>query len=169
MKILQIGNKILREKSKDIPLDQIKSARIRTLIHKMSETLRNELNGVGLAAIQIGEPQSVFLISKYALKENELSAQNHEELKKKKEKEEYTVFINPKIIKYSKKKSLFSEGCLSVAEKFGKVKRSTNVTVEAYDENGQKFKRGAGGLLAQVIQHEADHLNGILFVDKVEI
>ena len=76
------------------------------------------------------------------------------------------VFINPKITKFSKKKKMMEEGCLSVRWIYGNVERSTNVTLEAYDENGEKVTRGAGGLLAHIFQHEVDHLNGILFIDK---
>ena len=76
------------------------------------------------------------------------------------------VFINPKITKLSKKKVNVPEGCLSVRWLYGDVKRSSNATIEAYDENGKKITRGAGGLLAQIFQHETDHLNGVLFIDK---
>lgn len=168
MEIIQLGDKILRHISEEIPVSRIKEKETAALIKKMSGVLRKEAQGVGLAAVQIGIPKSIFIVSKYVFKKNELGAENKEELKKRKEKEEYEVFINPKIVKLSKKKVLLSEGCLSIAGKFGKVRRSANATVEAYDENGVKFRRGAGGLLAQVIQHEVDHLGGVLFVDKIE-
>ena len=169
MTIIQIGNKILREVSEKIPLEKINTKETRELISKMSETLRKEPQGIGLAAVQIGIPKTIFMVSEYALKPSVFSrSEDDKELKKRKEKENYAVFINPGIIKFSKKKELLSEGCLSVAGRFGKVRRSTNVTIKAYDENGKKFERGAGGLLAQVIQHEIDHLNGLLFVDKAE-
>ncbi|MBI2507099.1 MAG: peptide deformylase [Candidatus Niyogibacteria bacterium] len=168
MTIIQIGNPTLRKHAAEIAADEIIKRKTKDLIKKMKEALRAEPAGIGLAAPQIDVSKSIFIVSKYVLEKKDLISKNEEELKKKKEKEEYAVFINPKIIKYSAKKSLCTEGCLSVAGKFGKVRRSTNVTVEALDENGQLFKRGAGGLLAQVLQHEVDHLNGILFVDKVE-
>ena len=60
------------------------------------------------------------------------------------------------------------EGCLSVRYAYGKVYRSERATIEAYDEEGNKFSRGAGGILAQIFQHETDHLNGILFIEKAE-
>jgi peptide deformylase len=79
------------------------------------------------------------------------------------------VFINPILVKESKaKKWMEGEGCLSVRWVYGKVKRSTNVTIRAYDEQGRVFERGAGGLLAHIFQHEIDHLNGILFIDKAK-
>ncbi|QQG46397.1 MAG: peptide deformylase [Candidatus Niyogibacteria bacterium] len=169
MNILQLGNNILRGTSEKIPENEIVSAQTRELIKKMSEALHKEPQGIGLAAVQIGVPKSVFIVSEYVFNPSSYAGkESEEEIKKRKETEKYAVFINPRIIKLSKKKALLSEGCLSVAGKFGRVKRSINVTVEAYDENGRMFKRGAGGLLAQVLQHEYDHLNGILFVDKVE-
>ncbi|MFC1730761.1 peptide deformylase, partial [candidate division KSB1 bacterium] len=75
------------------------------------------------------------------------------------------VYINPKIKKTSKKLSELEEGCLSVEGYSGTVTRSQQVTVEAYDEHGVKFTRGASGLLAQIFQHEIDHLNGVLYID----
>jgi peptide deformylase len=75
------------------------------------------------------------------------------------------VFINPVISKLSREKHEVPEGCLSVRWLYGKTIRSKKVTVTAYDENGKKFIRGASGLLAQIFQHETDHLKGILFID----
>lgn len=78
------------------------------------------------------------------------------------------VAINPRITKLSKKTHEVGEGCLSVPNTYGVVLRHKNVTLEATDENGDVFERGAGGLLAQIIQHECDHLDGTLFVDRAE-
>ncbi|MBI3888666.1 peptide deformylase [Candidatus Nomurabacteria bacterium] len=75
------------------------------------------------------------------------------------------MFINPKISKLSRDKVWVPEGCLSVRWLYGKTYRSTKATIAAYNENGKKFTRGASGLLAQIFQHETDHLNGILFID----
>ena len=78
------------------------------------------------------------------------------------------VFINPEVLKLSRKKEKMREGCLSVRWFYGDVGRSIQAKVQAYDEKGEIFERGASGLLAQVFQHEIDHLNGILFIDKAE-
>jgi peptide deformylase len=78
------------------------------------------------------------------------------------------IFINPKITKLSREKNWLPEGCLSVRPLFGKTFRSTKATAIAYDENGKKITRGASGLLAQIFQHETDHLNGILFIDHAK-
>jgi peptide deformylase len=76
------------------------------------------------------------------------------------------VFINPVFKKISKDKKNISEGCLSVRPIYGKVRRATRVTVEAHNEHGIKFTMEGTGLLAQIFQHETDHLDGILFIDK---
>lgn len=78
------------------------------------------------------------------------------------------IFFNPKIIKLSKTKKKVPEGCLSVRWLYGNVSRSTKAFIEAYNEKGEKVSRGASGLLAQIFQHEIDHLNGILFIDTAE-
>jgi len=173
MEILQTGNKVLRKKAEKIPSENIVKKEIQGLIHKMKTVLRSSPIGIGLAAPQIGASKTVFIVSKYvldpeALRETKDRLENKKKVEKAKNKEEYLVFINPKIVKISKKKALMQEGCLSVRGKFGWVKRATNLTIEAYDENGNKFIRGAGGLLAHVIQHEVDHLEGTLFTDKAE-
>lgn len=169
MNILQTGNPRLKEKSRKIPLSEITGKEIKKILRDMKETLRKEPQGIGLAAIQIGIPKNIFIVSKYVLDpESFPEKEDAEKLKLKKEKESYLVFINPRLVKSSRKKALLPEGCLSVRKKFGVVKRATNLTIEAYDENGNKFVRGAGGLLAHVVQHELDHLDGVLFTDKTE-
>jgi peptide deformylase len=109
---------------------------------------------VAIAAPQIGIAKRMFLI------EDQSGAPE--------ERFPTIVAVNPRIVKFSKKTKVLGEGCLSVPDQYGVVKRSTNVTLEALDEQGVPFKRGAGGLLAQIIQHECDHLDGILFIDRAE-
>ena len=117
-------------------------------------SLDKEDDGVAIAAPQIGYSKRIFVISEKVFKEEKGS----------KEK----IYINPKIINLSREKESTNEGCLSVRWKYGEVQRSTKATVEAYNEKGKKFQRGASGLLAQIFQHEVDHLEGILFVDKAK-
>ena len=78
------------------------------------------------------------------------------------------VFINPIIKKISKDRKLMVEGCLSVRPMYGKVRRATRVTIEAYNEHGHKFVKEGTGLLAHIFQHETDHLDGVLFIDKAK-
>jgi len=158
-KIVQKGNPILRKIAKSVPINEIGKPKINKIIKEMSEALASQEDGVAIAAPQIGYSYRIFLVSKKIFNEGDLN---------KNLKIEDLVFINPKITKLSKKTAWLSEGCLSVRPYWGEVKRSLNSTVEAYNEKGEKFKRGAGGLLAHIFQHETDHLDGILFVDKAK-
>lgn len=108
---------------------------------------------VAIAAPQIGVSKRLFLIEDQSEGRDALPS---------------FIAINPKIVKTSKKTHVVGEGCLSVPEHYGLVKRHRNVTLRATDEHGDEFERGAGGLLAQIIQHECDHLDGILFTDRAE-
>ena len=161
--VVQTGDKVLRETAKEIGLTEIKSAKIKKILAQMTKALSVAKDGVALAAPQIGVPLRVFIVLK-EYTENK-TAQELKEIKEKKVKPEIVVFINPKITKISKKKQTVREGCLSVVGMFGAITRAEKVTVEAYNEKGEKFSRGASGLLAQIFQHEMDHLNGILFTD----
>src|SRR3989338_8088790 len=150
--ILQRENKILREKAKRI--GDLKSPEIKVLIKNMAEAMFAEPDGIGIAAPQIGLSLQIFLIAK-----NMGAAEERE-------KKDYLVFINPILKKMSRKKIGDVEGCLSVRGLYGEVLRAEKITVEYFDESGKKRRRGASGLFARVIQHELDHLAGILFIDK---
>ena len=128
----------------------------------MRKALGGEEDGVAIAAPQIGESLRIFIVRGDVL----LFAKGKKPSSK--EKVEDLVFINPEIIKISKKKKKVEEGCLSVRWLYGKVLRSEKMTIGAYNEKGVWIERGASGLLAQIFQHEIDHLDGILFTDKAE-
>lgn len=174
--IVKEPNKVLRKKAALLPLQEIKSARIQKLITHMKETLKSTPDGVGLAAPQIRESIQIFIVSEEAeeIDRRERAKKNNEliEVGEKKDKPnekrewKYFVFINPLVKKVSKLKLEGPEGCLSVPGKFGSIYRHEKITVEAYDENGKKFMRGASRFLARVIQHELNHLEGTLFIDK---
>ena len=120
---------------------------IRKLIDDMLETMY-EAPGIGLAAIQIGVPKRVIVI----------------DISKKEEKKPLH-FVNPKVIVKSKNNSTYEEGCLSVPGQFAEVDRPNECHISYLDYNGQKKELKAEGLLATCIQHEMDHLEGILFID----
>ncbi|MFA4871572.1 MAG: peptide deformylase [Patescibacteria group bacterium] len=142
LKIITQPNPILRKKSQAVK--DILAQKIQELIPRMAETMINH-DGVGLAAPQIGKNIRLITV-------------NH--------KDRVLAIINPKITKKSFLKEWGEEGCLSVPDKFGEVKRSKSIIIEYFDEkNNQKILK-APGLLARVIQHEIDHLDGILFIDK---
>lgn len=148
--IIQEPHPILRRVADPVLLSEIKSKRIQEIIADMNTLLDSQDDGVAIAAPQIAESVRIFVVSKKASKQ----------LKKN------TAFINPEIIRIGKEKVELEEGCLSVRWKYGMVKRSTSATVRAYNENGNEFVMSGRGLLAQIFQHEIDHLNGILFIDK---
>jgi peptide deformylase len=157
--IVQRNDPILRKKTKPVDLKEIGSTKIKKIISDMKKALSQEQDGVAIAAPQIGVDLSIFVVSKkvfHLLDEKNVDG---------KVKYMDITFINPRIIKLSKTKKLMEEGCLSVRYAYGKVPRADRATIEAYDEDGNKFTRGAGGLLAQIFQHETDHLNGVLFTD----
>ncbi len=171
--ILQKENKILREKAERI--EDLKSSGIKALIKKMAEAMFAEPDGIGIAASQIGKSLRIFLVAKDAAVKDaeELHQKINKELKERKKEPArpaggYLVFINPIIKNTSSKKDKDTEGCLSVRGYYGDVARPEKITVEYFDENGKKHTRGASGLFARVIQHELDHLEGILFIDKAK-
>lgn len=139
-------NKKLREKSQKLLKREISSDKIQKLILDMKETMMKK-DGVGLAGPQIGIQKRIITIST---------------------KDGEKAFINPKILKKSWKKEIDQEGCLSIPGITGNVKRHYKVTVETYDENANKIQIEAKGLMARIFQHEIDHLDGILFIDKAK-
>ncbi len=158
--IIQREHPVLRETAKSVPIEDIRSDKIKAIIANLSQAMSLQKDGVAIAAPQIGENLRIFVISARLLKQADKSYKGDGKTD--------LVFINPEIIKASKEKKPVEEGCLSVRWLYGKVRRSVRVTLQAYNENGEKIERGASGLLAQIFQHEVDHLNGILFTDKAK-
>ena len=152
MEILQKGNPILNKKASEIKPDDISSTQTQDLIKVMKEMLNKKNDGAALAAPQIGKSVRLFIISENVLDGEDIN----------------TVFINPKIIEQSEEKEWMEEGCLSVKGIYGKVNRSTSCTIRAYDERGEIFTQKGYGLISQIFQHEVDHLNGILFIEKAK-
>ncbi len=137
------NDEILRKKSKEVEkIDE----RIKVLVDDMVETM-HKYNGLGLAAPQVGVLKRIVVIDLY-------------------DDKGVIVLINPVIIK-EKGKQIVEEGCLSFPNKFAKVERPEQITVEALNINGEKIKLTGKGLLAQALAHEIDHLNGELFMDKI--
>lgn len=134
----------------------------RTLIEGMKIALRESDIGVGLAAPQVGVSLQIFLVSP------------HLPDRENKEGEKITVFINPKILSKTPIKKIRKkqdkrklEGCLSIPEVWGPVTRSSKIVIEYVDENGASHHEKFSGFLATIIQHEIDHLNGVLFTQRV--
>lgn len=152
-------NEILRKRSKEIDREFVLSEENQQLIKDMTETLY-EKDGVGLAAPQIGKNIRLIIISKLAFKDSKIKTKNNID------KHSDLILINPVWQKLNKKTTTDTEGCLSVPNTFGKVKRYKDIEVEAFNEKGEILKFQTKKFLARVIQHEVDHLEGILFIDK---
>jgi len=135
--------KKLRKKSELI--SDCNSPKIQGLIEAMFKALK-ENKGVGLAAVQVDQLLRLFIVDY---------------------KSQKLVFINPEIKKISNKKNIMEEGCLSIPGVYMEVERPARIEIAALDRYGKKIKLKADGMLARIIQHEIDHLEGVLFVDKV--
>lgn len=156
--IIGYGNPILKTTSKDINNSY---PNLKQLIDDMYETMYNA-NGVGLAAPQIGKSIRLFIIDTAPflnIGENEIEGIKVESIKQ--------IFINPVIIKESGDRLSFEEGCLSIPNIREDVNRKSDISIEFYDENFILNKKSFSGVVARVIQHEYDHIQGILFTDKL--
>lgn len=152
--IVQQEHPVLRKHAETVKKDEIGTEKIRVIIKNMKEALSSQDDGVAIAAPQINEQLRIFVVSKKVFGGDEDPNVPDR------------VFINPVITNLSRKKEDMDEGCLSVRWKYGTVKRSSKATVEALDEQGNSFSYNGSDLLAQIFQHEVDHLDGVLFTDK---
>ena len=144
-KILTEPNKLLRQVSKIV--DKVSDAE-RELMDDMLDTMY-DAPGIGLAAIQIGVPKRIIVI----------------DISRDESKKTPMYFVNPGIVKKNEEKSKYEEGCLSVPDQFAEIERPNTCEIEYLDYEGKKKILKAEGLLATCIQHEMDHLEGILFID----
>lgn len=164
VKIIQNGHPTLRKVATAIPIKDITSEKIKKVLKDMKYALAKEYDGVAIAAPQIDVSFRIFIVSKKVFDEQIIK----DETTLKEYQGKDVAFINPKFLKISNDKKLLPEGCLSVRPLYGKVRRSTRATIEAYDEKGKKFTMHGTGLLAHIFQHETDHLDGVLFIDKAK-
>ena len=148
LKIAKLGNPILRKKAQEISVDDINSEPIQKLIRDMKETVL-DADGVGLAAPQVHVSKRIVL----------LSIEEFEGLQ---------VWINPVITHLSNELLITFEGCLSVPKMRGAVARTSNIRVQGYNEKAEPFDFVLEGYSAVVAQHECDHLDGIIYIDRVE-
>lgn len=155
MEILKIDKKeneeFLRKKTEEVDLENEDEKELRELIKEMRKTMI-DADGVGLSANQVGLSKKIFV------------AQIPDENGKPK----FYSFINPKIIEKSEETSTMMEGCLSINDKYGPVERSKKIKIKGKTVEGREKKMKVWGMLARVFQHEMDHLNGKLFIDKAK-
>lgn len=156
-KLVPENHPALHTIAEEITPEEFTDGTVDKLVKDMKSALKSyNVDGfaaIAIAAPQIGVSKRLFLI---------------EDQNKERDDLPDMVAINPKIVKSSKRTVLVGEGCLSIPDYYGLVRRHKNVTLRAQDENGKVFERGAGGLLAQIFQHETDHLDGILFTERAE-
>lgn len=150
--ILEAPNPILRQKSR--PVEAVDDG-IRELVTDMFETMY-AAPGIGLAAVQVGEPLRVLVI--------DLQEEEDEESKPVRKP---LVFINPEIIDPSEEYSLYNEGCLSVPDQYAEIERPASCRARWLDLDGVQHDERIEGMLATCLQHEMDHLEGILFIDHL--
>ena len=155
LKVAQLGNPILRRGADGLSPDQLNSPLIQKLIDDMIETMY-EYDGVGLAAVQVHEARKIAV----------LEVSEHPRYPEK-PRIPLSVLVNPKITPASNEMEEDWEGCLSVPELRGKVPRYKSIRVQAHDRNGKQLDFSASGFHARVIQHEWDHLNGKVFLDRM--
>ena len=145
--LIILPDPVLRQLSK--PIERV-DADLKRLADDMLETMY-DAPGIGLAAIQIGVPRRMLVI----------------DISREDEEKQPRVFINPQIIKSSNERSVYEEGCLSIPDYYAEVERPAAVTVKYLDRDGKEQTAEADGLLATCLQHEIDHLNGVLFIDHI--
>lgn len=157
--ILAYGDPILRKKTKEISKDYPK---LDELIENMFETMYAAY-GIGLAAPQIGLPVRMFMVDAAPFEDDDdISEEERDFLKNFKR-----VFINPKIVEETGDEWAFNEGCLSIPDVREDVFRKDTITIEYLDENFNKKRETVDGIAARIIQHEYDHVEGILFTDRL--
>lgn len=156
-KLVEETHPALHEIAAEVTDEEFHNGTVQKILKRMREAIKDYnaegFIAVAIAAPQVGVAKRIFLVEDQSEERDALPT---------------LVAINPRIVKVSKKSHIVGEGCLSVPDHYGEVKRATNVTLRAFDENGEEYERGAGGLLAQIFQHECQHLDGILFVDVAE-
>jgi peptide deformylase len=164
LKIVEVGDPVLREQARPLLPEEVRSAQIAALIELMRETMR-DAPGVGLAAPQIGESVQLAVIEdrtdyQASQADEELAARGRAPVP-------FHVIINPRLEVVEAGPAVFAEGCLSVPGFLAEVPRALSVRVEALDHRGQPVTINAQGWYARILQHEIDHLNGTLYLDRM--
>jgi len=145
--LIILPDPLLRQVSK--PIERV-DADLKRLADDMLETMY-DAPGIGLAAIQIGVPRRMLVI----------------DVSREGEEKQPLVFVNPEVVASSDERSVYEEGCLSIPDYYAEVERPATVTVKYLDRDGKEQTVQADGLLATCLQHEIDHLNGVLFIDHI--
>lgn len=172
--IVHIPDPVLRRKS--APIERVDDE-LRRFLDDMLETMY-DAPGIGLAAVQVGEPLRIFTVDCAKRSDDEDEAEGErpnderpagleDAIEEKEPKRDPIFLINPEIVAWSDERSVYEEGCLSIPDYYADVERPAACTVKYIDRDGKEQILEADGLLATVIQHEYDHLNGVLFIDHI--
>lgn len=162
LEVVQLGNPVLRTPARALSKEEILSPQIQSLIQDMTQVMRTA-PGVGLAAPQIGQPLQLVVIED--MDQSHLTAEQLRE--RNRSQVPFHVLVNPKLSIETEETASFFEGCLSVPTFLGIVPRAKSVKVECLNERGEPVTIHAEGWYARILQHEIDHLNGTLYVDRV--
>lgn len=165
LQIVQVGDPVLRKQSRELSREEITSPSTQQLIELMREAMR-EAPGVGLAAPQIGKAIQLAVIEDRPEYIEDLSADQLARLQRS--AVPFHVIINPKLSFLDNSSAQFFEGCLSLEGYQAVVDRALNVRVECLNERGEELTINAQGWYARILQHEIDHLNGTLYVDRMK-
>jgi peptide deformylase len=164
LKIVQAGDPVLRQKARRLSVDEIKSAHIQDLVQRMRDTMY-DAPGVGLAAPQIGEPIQLVVIEDRPEYLEHMATERIKELDR--EPVPFLVLVNPHIVIDEARTATYFEGCLSMDGFVGLVPRATSVHVEAMNELAEPVSIDAHGWYARILQHEVDHLRGVMCTDRM--
>lgn len=156
--VVQEGAPVLRHKAKAVAKKDITSQKVRGVISRMKKVLAGEEYGVAIAAPQIGENMRIFVVAGRAFLPEDAPDGTP--------KPADMTFINPEVVRLSRAKKEMSEGCLSVRGKYGTVLRHEKASIKALNEEGKPFTYNGTGLVAHIFQHEYDHLEGTLYIDR---
>ncbi len=150
MEVTKVPHQLLTQKTKSVSLGDIRNSVYAKFLTDMRAAMK-EHHGIGLAANQLGKNISIFVIDAALAQENDVP----------------DAYFNPEITEHSKDQDELEEGCLSIPQFYVPVKRAKKIKFKAYNEKGERVKFRARGLLARVLQHETDHLNGIMIKSRV--
>jgi peptide deformylase len=164
LKLVQVGEEVLRQRARELSREEILSAEIQQLMGHMRDTLR-DAPGVGLAAPQIGEAIQLAIIEDLPEYSKAMTAEQIAE--RERAPVAFHAIVNPKLTAVGEEKAEFFEGCLSVNGYMALVPRYRRVRVECLDENALPRTIDASGWYARILQHEIDHLNGTVYVDRM--
>jgi peptide deformylase len=163
--IVNAGDPVLRQAARPLGAEEVGGDYVRSLVSDMKELMRS-VEAVGLAAPQVGESVQLAVIEDRLEDMASLSDERRNDLEV--EPVPFQVIINPKLVRSGEEERLFFEGCLSVPGYMGLVARAREVQVEALNEKGEHIRIAAVGWHARILQHEIDHLRGILYIDHME-